>query len=174
MIITVIRQINRLLRRQKCWAASKRKMSKIGFEIVPLQELFRNLLSTVSVPITCNSHSSILKRCSVQVNESVVNELVEAVCTFCPLGEALAKNGPLASPYKRKQYSKKHFNVVSPVEYNLDSKRNTTFQYIPILPSLQHLLRNRNIFESIIHTHETQENTLGVVQYKSKRDGIYF
>lgn len=42
------------------------------------------------------------------------------------------------------------------------------------MPSLQHLLSNRDISESVIHTHKTQKNTLGVVHCKSIRDGIFF
>lgn len=85
------------------------------------------------------------------------------MCKSCPLAKAFANNGPLAIAYKRTQYYKKHFNVANPVEYILDHKTNKTFQYIRILPSLQHLLSNRGILESVIHTHKTQENTLGVV-----------
>lgn len=138
-----------------------------------LQEL-HYLLSSVCVPITFNSLCRILKKCSVPANESIVKELAEAVCKSCPLAKAFAKDGPLATAYKRKQYYKKHFNVVNPVEYILDPKTNTTFQYIPILPFLQQLLSNCDILESVIHTHKTQESTLDVVHYKSIRDGIYF
>lgn len=118
-----------------------------------LQEL-HYLLISVSVSITFDSLSKILKKCSVQVNESVDWSGVEV----------LSFGWSLASAYKRKQYYKKHFNMVKSVEYNLDPKTNATFQYIPMLPSLQHLLSNRNILESVIHRHETQELTLDVVQ----------
>lgn len=90
------------------------------------------LLSSVSVPITSNSLCNILKKHPVPVNESVVKELAEVVCKSCPLAEAFVKDGPLATAYKRKQYYKKHFNVVNPVEYILDPKTNKTFQYLPI------------------------------------------
>lgn len=138
-----------------------------------LQEL-HYLLSSPSVPITFNSLSNILENHCVQVDESVVKELAQEVCKSNPLAKAFAKDGALATSYKRKQYYKEHFNVVNPVEYILDPKTNRTFQYIPILPSLQHLLSNSDILESLIQTHKTQENTSGIVQYKSTRDGIYF
>lgn len=132
-----------------------------------LQEL-HYLLSSVSIPITFNSVSNILKTHNVQVDESVVKELAEVVCKSCPLTKTFAKDGPLATVHKRKQYYKEQFNVVNPVEYILDPKANETFQYIPLLPSLQHLLSNSDILEKVIHTHKTQENILGVVQYKNK------
>lgn len=64
--------------------------------------------------------------------------------------------------------------MVNPAEYILDPKTKRTFQYIPILRSLQHLLSNSNILESVIYTHKTKRKTSRVVQYTSIRDGIYF
>lgn len=63
---------------------------------------------------------------------------------------------------------------MNPVEYILDPKSNRTFQYIPILKSLQHLLNNTDILESVIKTHKTQQSTPTKEQYKSTRDGIFF
>ena len=137
-----------------------------------LQEL-HFLLSFSSVPITFNGLSDIFKNHCVEIDESIVKELAQEVCKSNPLTKAFAKDGPLATSFKRKKYYKEYFSVVNPVEYILDPKSKRTYQYIPILRSLQHLLSNSDILKSVIHTHETQKSTQCLGQYKSIRDGSY-
>lgn len=62
---------------------------------------------------------------------------------------ALGEGGPLASPFKRRRYFKEHFQCVGSVEYILDSQKNKTFQYVPILETLQQVLKNKDIAEEI-------------------------
>lgn len=131
------------------------------------------LLSSTSIPITFNSLSNIFEKHKLEVDEFVVKELAQEVCKSNPVAKTFAKDGPLATAYKRKKYNKKHFNVLSPVEYILDPKTNRTFQYIPVLPSLQHLLSNSEIINSVICTHKEERNASDVVQYKSIRNGLY-
>lgn len=138
----------------------------------PINELLHQLhylLSSPSVPITFDSVYDVLKNHRVQVDESLVKELAQEVCNSNPVAKAFAKDGPLATAYKRKQYYKRHFNVVNPVEYILEPRTKKTFKYIPILTSLQQLFGNSDIFESVIQTHKIQENSLSV-QCKSIND----
>lgn len=91
--------------------------------------------------------------------------------------KAIGKGGPLATAYKRKEYFKELFNVVEPVEFILDQKKGRTFQYIPLLQSLQQLLGCTVVLNSVINSHRTQgSNTeqLANQQYRSIRDGGYF
>ena len=58
----------------------------------------------------------------------------------------------------------------------LDKTKSRTFQYIPLLQSLQQLL-STDVLNSVINSHRTQGgNTeqLENQQYRSLRDGIYF
>lgn len=94
------------------------------------------------------------------------------LCKSNPLGIAIAKDGPLATAYKRTQYYTSHFGVLEPVEYILDAQRNRTFQYIPILKSLQHVLTHKSVLEHL----ETQriQDQPGLQEYRTVRDGEYY
>ncbi|XP_034080784.1 uncharacterized protein LOC117551836, partial [Gymnodraco acuticeps] len=129
------------------------------------------ILSTSSLPVTRAIVSDVLQSHKLQVEDSVVGELSTALCNSSPLATAIAKDGPLATAYKRTQYYTSHFGVLEPVEYILDAQRNRTFQYIPLLKSLQHLLSHKGVLEHI----ETQQRLLAVPQeYRTVRDGEYY
>ena len=69
------------------------------------------------------------------------------------------------------------FNIVEPVEFVLDHEKSRSFQYIPILRSLQQILDSTEVLNTVIDTHRTQgSNTdqLENQQYRSIRDGVYF
>lgn len=135
------------------------------------------LIRSASIPVTSNIVSDLFKNHKLQVDESIIKELSTAVCTGNPLGKAIEKNGPLGTAFKRKQYYKKHFNVVEPIEFVLDSKTKRSFQYIPLLKSLQQLLDHSDVIDKVIETHRTQVNEGPVddqQQYKSLRDGQHF
>ncbi|KAL2089329.1 hypothetical protein ACEWY4_014017 [Coilia grayii] len=131
---------------------------------------FHQLLSS-SVPITFNSLSEVLNNRNMAVSERVVKELSEVVSN--PLTKAFAKDGPLATACKRKKYYEENFHVVNPVEYILDPRTNRTFQYIPILPSLQQLLNNSDVLNGVLQVHHSQLNLLDQVQFRSIRHGSY-
>lgn len=101
---------------------------------------------------------------NLQVEESVLDE----VSTVPWKSNLLA----IATAYKHAQYYISHFGVVEPIEYILDAKRNRTFQYIPILQSLQHLLSHKGVLEHL----QTQQNQLlsGHQEYRTIRDGEYY
>lgn len=73
-----------------------------------------------------------------------------------PLVKAIKQGGPFATAFKRKQFYKEHVSVVEPVEFILDQKTRKTYQYIPILPSLQLLLSCSNILKCVTGDHERQ------------------
>lgn len=109
----------------------------------------------------------------VHVEDSVVSELSSVICKSNPLGIAIAKDGPLSTAYKRKQYYT-HFRVVESVEYILDAQKKRTFQYIPPLQSLQHLLSQEGVLDHL-ETPRTQNQLLsGLKEYRTIRDGKYF
>lgn len=93
------------------------------------------------------------------------------MCTSNPV----QKGGPLSTAYQRKQYYKENFNVVEPVEYILNAKEKRTFQYVPILKSLQQLLNRKDVLDKIVEKHRTQQDTVsGECQYRSFEDGLHF
>ncbi|XP_035848765.1 uncharacterized protein LOC118493311 [Sander lucioperca] len=130
------------------------------------------ILSTASLPVTKSIVSDVFQSHKLQVEESVVDEVSTVLCKSNPLGIAIAKDGPLATAYKRAQYYTSHFGVLEPIEHILDAQRNRTFQYIPILQSLQHLLAHKAVLEHL----KTQQNQLLSVhqEYRTIRDGEYY
>ena len=86
-----------------------------------------------------------------------------------PLVKAIAKGGPLATAFKRKQYYKEKLKVVEAVEYELEAKSNKTFQYVPLLKSLQQLLARKDIVDKLVDNRITSYSNVN--QYVSFQDG---
>lgn len=61
------------------------------------------------------------------------------------------------------------FQCIDPVEYILDSQKNKTFQYVPILETLQEVLKNKDIAEGILSRHSNSTEHI-----KSIFDGRFF
>lgn len=135
------------------------------------------VLNSASVPVTFDIISDVLKNHNLQIDSSVIKELAAAVCKAQPLGKAIGKGGSLATGFKRKQFYKEHFCVVEPVEVVLNTKTNQTFQYIPLLQSLQQVLENTEVLKDISDFHRPNENTSVESEkqlYRSIKDGLFF
>lgn len=115
-----------------------------------LQEL-QYLISTVSVPVVNQTIQQVLQEHNLQVDKVVVDELATFLCQSHPIQTAIREQGPLSTTWKRKAYYKAHFSVVKPVEYVLDRSDGRTFQYVPILQSLQQLLSCQPILDNTLH-----------------------
>nr|XP_024655854.1 uncharacterized protein LOC106676402 [Maylandia zebra] len=110
------------------------------------------LISCASVPLTNQVIVDILKNHNLCLDQPVIEELTKAV-SFNPLLKAIEKDGTLATAFKRRQYYRKHFEVIDPIEYILDSQSKRTFQYIPILKSLQQIFKQENILNKFVTSH---------------------
>lgn len=140
-----------------------------------LQEL-NYLLCSLTIPLSKGIVSDILHCHNVQVDESVVTEITTAVCSSNLISKAIGKGGPLSSSYQRKQYYKEQFCVVEPVTYILDNKNKRTFQYVPILKSLQQILNNKTIVDKVIENHRGQQDTEIDSSYELRgpEDGLHY
>ena len=136
------------------------------------------IVGSVSAPVTHTIIDQILKKNNCHLDKTVLKELADSVCKHNPVNIAIGNNGPLSTAYKRKQYYKNTFSLVEPVEYKLDVKDNYTFQYIPILQSLQQLLNANGILEKALskgNQRKERKTYSGVMPtYRSFFDGIYF
>lgn len=140
-----------------------------------LQEVY-HLISSASVPVSRSFVTDILKRNNLQVADSVVEEITTAICASNPVPKAIEKGGPLATSYQRKQYYKEKFSVVEPFTYILDHKKKQSFQYVPLLKSLQQILNRKNILDKVIENHRGKEdiNLDPSFEYTSPKDGWHF
>lgn len=112
-----------------------------------LEEL-HHLIYSAAVPLSCDIVSDIFHQRNLPVDELVVRETVDAICSGNPV----------------------NFGVIEPVEY----KRS--FQYVPILKSLEQLLSRGDIITKVVEGHQKQDGTNSGVthQYRSTRDGSLF
>lgn len=107
----------------------------------------------MSVPISNEAIQETFRNHNVSVDQIVIKELTTALSSCDPLLKSIAKDGPLATAHKRSKYYKENFDIVDPVEYILDSKTRRTFQYIPVLRTLEQLLKQKDILNKVVDSH---------------------
>lgn len=104
------------------------------------------------------------------IDDTVVTSLVEELCNSNPLSAALSSAGPLSSSFKRRQYYKEKFEVVEPVEYILEPNEKRSFQYVPVLKSLIHILGKEDLREKVLSKEKDKSST----KYESYQDGTIY
>ncbi|XP_030248211.1 uncharacterized protein LOC115566456 isoform X2 [Sparus aurata] len=125
--------------------------------------------SSASVAVVRNTLDSTFRLNNCTVDQAIITDLAEQLCNFHPISTALGAGGPLSSAFKRRRYFKEHFLCVDPVEYILDFQKNKTFQYVPILKTLQEIVKNKDIAEGIL---SSCSNSTGYI--KSIFDGKFY
>ena len=135
-----------------------------------------HLICSAPVPLSCDTVRDIFHQKNLSVDELIIRETVDAICSGNPVQRSIQKGGSLSTAYLRKQYYKANFGVIEPVEYILDAKNKRSFQYVPILKSIQQLLSRGDIITQVVEGHQRQEGTYSGVthQYRSARDGSLF
>ncbi|XP_028298400.1 uncharacterized protein LOC114460675 [Gouania willdenowi] len=132
-------------------------------------------LSSAIEPLSKDIVSDVFKRHNIQVEDSVAT-IASAVHTSNPISKAVEKGGPLSSTYQRKKYYRNSFNVVEPLTFILNGNKFRSFQYVPILKSLQQLLSTKGILEKLKENHRgtTDLKRDPTYEYKSFKDGNHF
>lgn len=135
-----------------------------------LQE-FDYLISTASVLLIHQIIGQHLQKSNCQVDETVLQDLASILCKSNPV---TAHRGPRSTAWKRKAYYRKHFKTVEPIEFVLDSQNKKSFQYIPILKSLQQILSCQTFWDKAINLKSAHKIQSDKIQYKSFYDGTNF
>lgn len=130
------------------------------------------IFSSGVVPISNSTAIDVFKKHDIHVDKLVIDELTLAIFTHYPLVKAIAKDGPIASAFKCKQYYKEYFKVVEPVEYVFEARSNKSYQYVPLLKSLQQLLGRNDVVDRVVDTHTTC--SLSHQKYVSFQDGEHY
>lgn len=140
-----------------------------------LQEL-HHLLSSPTSTVSKGLVGDILQSNNIQVDKSIIADIATAVCSATPVHKALEKGGPLSTSYQRRCYYNQKFGVVEPVTHVLNTKEKHTFQYVPILKSLQQILRSQSIVEEVLKNHRGVQHTQPdeFYEYKAPQDGSHF
>lgn len=117
-----------------------------------LVEKFQFISTEASGQAFRNIIEETLKKRDCFVNLSVITDLIKELCESTPLSTTLGLGGPFWSAYKRKEYFNENFYIVETVEYIICASEKCSFQYIPILRSLSHLLNDKNIFQKAVES----------------------
>lgn len=134
-----------------------------------LVEDLQFISSSASVAVVKGILSSTLNSYQCIVDQAIITDLAEQLCKFHPISTSLGAGGSFGSAFLRRRYFKEHFQCVCPVEYFLDSQKNKSFQYVPILKTLQKVLNNKDFEESILSTHSNRTE-----HFKSVFGGTFF
>ncbi|KAK0142283.1 hypothetical protein N1851_020018 [Merluccius polli] len=136
----------------------------------PTQEIIEHIdqLFSLTEPVVRESVTKILEKHNCPFTDALVSEIVQAVSDSNILYKSVTSKGPLSTAKRRKSYYEEKFLIVKPVEYLIESSQRT-FTYVPILTSLQMLLKKTDVCEKI---QETTSQLPG--QYLSHCDGSYY
>lgn len=131
------------------------------------------LLKSVSVPLSVAGVQQVFEKHNLHVDESVIKEIAATIASN-PLHSAIG--GSSCTAYKRTQFYKDNFSVVEPIEYCLDEQQTNTFQYVPVLKSLQLLFAKQDVVDRVVenHTARTSPASCSSHDYKSFQDGSHF
>lgn len=134
------------------------------------QEIIEHIdqLFSLSEPVFRESLIKILEKHNCPITDTLVSEIVQAVSESNILYTSVTSEGPLSTAKRRKSYYEDKFPFAKPVEYLIESSQRT-FMYVPILTSLQLLLKKTDVLEKV---QETTSQLPG--QYSSYCDGSYF
>ena len=124
-----------------------------------------------SAPVLRDVVESTLKSHNCDLDSDVISDVVKNLCELHPISSALGRDGPFTTTYKRREFMKKDFSVVEPVEYILYHREGKTLQYVPILQYLLQVLNNKSIQEKALGSERNSESTS---KYVSFHDGSYY
>lgn len=134
------------------------------------QEIIEHIdqLFTLSQPVIREAVIKILRKHDCTFTDKLVSEIVQGVSESNILHKSVTSEGPLSTAKRRKTYYEDKFPFVKPIEYLIESSQHT-YMYVPILTSLQMLLKKADVLEKI---NETSSQLPG--QYMSYCDGSYY
>lgn len=134
------------------------------------QEIIEHIdnIFLLSEPLIRKTVAEILKKHTCPYTDKVVDEICQAVSDSNILHKCITSEGPLSTAKRRKSYYEANFPFVKPVEYLIESSKHT-FMYVPILTSLQLLLKKADVLEEV-----KRAPTQIPGHFKSFCDGSYY
>lgn len=130
-----------------------------------LIEELRFISSLASVSCMRKIVESNLRKHDCELSEESLVEFVDELCNCNPIVTALS--GPFDTAHKRRQYFKNQLDVLEPVEYIMDVSLKKTYQYIPVLKTLQKVVNSQ-------YNNLLKESSSVQSGFQSFRDGSYY
>lgn len=112
-------------------------------------EDLHNLLSFSNIQ-TLKSVKEILTRYEIEVNDSVLQEISDAIVQTNPLLLTTSKKGCLSTDHRRNLYFKEHFSIIEPTEYLYNSAHIHSFVYVSVTKVLETLFRHADFLDQIV------------------------
>lgn len=108
-----------------------------GTKIDEFLEELHYLLCSATFPLFVNIIEAVLQKHASTTDKSVIKEVSTALSASHLFLNAIENGDCLSTSYLRNKFYKENFNVIESVEYMLDERQKNSFQYMPILKSLQ-------------------------------------
>ena len=108
-------------------------------------EDLHNLLSFSNIQ-TLSCVKEVLSKHKIEVNESVLKEISDAVVQTNPLLLTTSERGSLSTDHRRNLYFKEHFPVIEPTDYLYNSAHKKSFVYTSVIKILETLLERADFF----------------------------
>lgn len=123
------------------------------------QEIIEHIdqLFTLSQPVVREAVVKILRKHDCTFTDTLVSDIVKAVSESNALHKSVTSEGTMSTAKRRKTYYEEKFPFVKPIDYLIESSQHT-YIYVPILTSLQMLLKKTYVLEKI---KETSSELLG-------------
>lgn len=140
-----------------------------------LQELYY-LLSSASVPASKGLVHEILECHSLEIEEAVITEITTAVCSCTQVPRAIKKMALLALPINVNNITSKNSVLLSHLPMYFIVKSKKTFQYVPLLKSLQQILNCKVVLDKVLQNHRGLQDIEPVPSFelRSPQDSLYF
>lgn len=91
------------------------------------------------------------------INEQECNRLRELLEETSDVENAFLS---FDSEYKLNNFARLKLNYIKPREYKPNPRKSETYQYVPILETLQNLLSHDDIFVHVINNHKSNDGIL--------------
>lgn len=140
----------------------------IGIFLIQLRENYK--LPSKVLPIIVNEFQSIISHHHASVSQSL-NKLADSdgfndfhVDQFQQtLNEKSVIENALSnfdSEYKINKFARCQLNFVKPIEYKPNRNQSDTYQYVPIIDTIQNLLSHDDVFSYVVNNHKSTDGIL--------------
>ena len=93
---------------------------------------------------------AVLAEHGIELDDSVLNKINDAVLETNPLIVSTEGKGALATDHRRNLFFKEKFPVIQPTEYTYKRTHKQTFIYVSIIQVLETLLRQPDFVEKLV------------------------
>lgn len=124
-----------------------------------ISQIITEFLAMICHHLAYFSHTlnQYLENGHMHINEQECNRFRELLEEKSDVDNAFLS---LDSEYKLNKFARLKLNYIKPIEYKTNPRKSETYQYVPILETLQNLLSHDDIFAHVINNHKSNDGIL--------------